>query len=107
MRSSTVVMKVFDDRSTKATGIKGRLTRRGFIASLGVGVSGVGKFAEAGISHAATLGTATSPYSTGLPVTTQRYLFLDDTFVEYAHNVRRNFHQAHRLQEKPIIVPDR
>ena len=49
----------------------------------------------------------TSPYTTGLPVTTRRYLFLDDTFVESSDNVRRNFHPARRFQDKPLIVPDR
>ena len=49
---------------------------------------------------------AKSPYTTGLPVTTRRQLFLDDTFVENTHKVRRNFHQVRRLQDKPVLVPD-
>ena len=47
-----------------------------------------------------------SPYTTGLPVGGQRFLFIDDTFIEDTCRVRRNFHQARRLVDHPLIVPD-
>ena len=48
-----------------------------------------------------------SPYTTGLPVTRDRFLFLDDTHVASTRAVRRNFHQLRRLSHDPLIVPDR
>jgi len=48
-----------------------------------------------------------SPYTTGLPVTTHRMLFLDDTHIESVRDVRRNFHQLRRTSNEPLIVPDR
>ena len=47
-----------------------------------------------------------SPYTTGLPVATDRYLFLDDTHVGSSRAVRRNFHQLWRLSHAPLIVAD-
>lgn len=49
----------------------------------------------------------TSPYATGLPVGRNRYLFLDDAWIERTRAVRRNFHQARRRSDKPLIVADR
>jgi len=48
-----------------------------------------------------------SPYSTGLPVTRDRFLFLDDRHVQSMCGVRRNFHQLQRLTRDRLIVPDR
>lgn len=48
-----------------------------------------------------------SPYTTGLPVGRNRFLFLDDTHIEHTRNVRRNFHQVRRMSDQPLIVPDR
>lgn len=49
----------------------------------------------------------TSPYTAGLPVTTQRMLFLDDAHIESMRDVRRNFHQLRRVSDEPLIVADR
>ena len=48
-----------------------------------------------------------SLWATGLPVERNRFLFVDDTHVEEVCNVRRNFHQAGRISEEPLIVADR
>ena len=48
-----------------------------------------------------------SPYTTGLPAGSNRFLFVDDAHVESMRNVRRNFHQARRVSDCPLIVADR
>gem|GEM_PF-6168092 len=48
-----------------------------------------------------------SPWTTDLPVSRTRFLFLDDAHLERTRNVRRNFHQLRRLREQPVLVPDR
>ena len=51
--------------------------------------------------------TVKSVYTTDLPVSAERFLFLDDTHVASRQAVRRNFHQLRRLFHDPLIVPDR
>lgn len=96
-------MKIKNQQSVAG---KAALTRRDFIASLGVGALCVSQLAKTSMAQTATLRPTSSPYTTGLPVTTRRYLFLDDTFVEDMEKVRRNFHQVRRRQDKPLFVAD-
>lgn len=48
-----------------------------------------------------------SPWTTGLPVSRERCLFLDDTHIESVRAARRNFHTLQRFRERPLLVPDR
>ncbi len=45
-------------------------------------------------------------YTTDIPVQRGRILFLDDTHIEGQENLTRNFHQARRLCDHPLIVAD-